>query len=111
MEEGLTISEFSVRLRSLMKQRGITQRQLAERINVTEASMSRYVKGERKPRLNTVADMATALHTTSDYLLGRDSVHDEAFDFVQVRRMLARHASELTAEEKNELINALFAKE
>lgn len=105
------MSEFSVRLRSLMKQRGITQRQLAERINVTEASMSRYVKGERKPRLNTVADMATALHTTSDYLLGRDSVHDEAFDFAQVRRMLARHASELTAEEKNELINALFAKE
>lgn len=105
------MSEFSVRLRSLMKQRGITQRRLAERINVTEASMSRYVKGERKPRLNAVADMATALHTTSDYLLGRDSVHDETFDFVQVRRMLARHASELTAEEKNELINALFAKE
>lgn len=105
------MSEFSVRLRSLMKQRGITQRQLAERINVTEASMSRYVKGERKPRLNTVADMATALHTTSDYLLGRDSVHDETFDFAQVRRMLARHSSELTAEEKNELINALFAKE
>lgn len=105
------MSDFSERLQALMRQRSMTQKQLAERINVTEASMSRYVKGERMPRLNTVADMATALHTTSDYLLGRDAEHEESFDFAQVRRMLARHASSLTAEEKNELINALFAKE
>ncbi len=105
------MSEFSERLQSLMRQRNVTQRQLADRINVTEASMSRYVKGERMPRMNTVADMATALHTTSDFLLGRDTEHDESFDFTQVKRILARHASSLTAEEKNELINALFAKE
>ena len=105
------MSEFSERLRTMMRQHGMSQRQLAERINVTEASMSRYVKGERMPRMNTVADMATALHTTSDFLLGRDTEHNESFDFTQVKRILARHASSLTAEEKNELINALFAKE
>jgi transcriptional regulator with XRE-family HTH domain len=105
------MSEFSERLQSLMRQRNMTQRQLAERINVTEASMSRYCNGERMPRLNTVANMATALHTTSDFLLGRDTEHDESFDFAQVKRLLARHASSLSAEEKNELINALFAKE
>ena len=105
------MSEFSVRLQSLMRQRNVTQRQFAERINVTEASMSRYVNGERMPRMNTVADMATALHTTSDFLLGRDIEHDESIDFTQIKRILARLASSLTAEEKNELISALFAKE
>ena len=102
---------FSERLQALMQQRNMTQRQLAERINVTEASMSRYVKGERMPRMNIIADMATALHTTSDFLLGRDTEHDEYFDFAQVKRILARNAASLSAEEKNELINALFAKE
>ena len=105
------MSEFSVRLQSLMRQCNVTQRQFAERINVTEASMSRYVNGERMPRMNTVADMAMALHTTSDFLLGRDIEHDESIDFTQIKRILARLASSLTAEEKNELISALFAKE
>lgn len=105
------MSIFTERLYSLMQQRNMNQRQLAERIQVTEASMSRYLKGERMPRMNTVADMATALNTTSDFLLGRDTEHDETFDFAQVKRILARHSSTLSAEEKNELINALFAKE
>ena len=30
----------------LMKQEGLSQKELAEKINVTEASMSRYIKGE-----------------------------------------------------------------
>ena len=73
--------------------------------------MSRYVKGERMPRMNTVANIATALQTTSDFLLGRDMVHDAEFDFTQMKRILARNASSMTAEQKTELVNALFAKE
>ena len=102
---------FYERLQELMKLHHITQRQLAAMVGVTEASMSRYVKGERMPRMNTVANIATALHTTSDFLLGRDMEHDEEFDFAQMSRILARNASNMTAEQKTELINALFAKE
>lgn len=60
---------FSTRLQELMALRHVTQRQLAAMVDVTEAAMSRYVKGERMPRMNTVANIATALQTTSDYLL------------------------------------------
>ena len=31
--------------------------------------MSRYIKGERQPDFEIVANMATALNTTTDYLL------------------------------------------
>lgn len=105
------MSDFSTRLQELMIVRKMSQRQLAQMVNVTEAAMSRYVKGERVPRMNVVASIATALHTTSDYLLGRDTEHDAEFDFTQVRRIVARHASHMSEEQKAELIKALFAKE
>ena len=87
----------------------MTQRELAERIGVTTATLSRYVSGDRLPNANTVANIATALHTTSDYLLGRET--DEEFDFPKIERIIARNASKMTVQEKKELINALFGEE
>ena len=52
---------FSTRLQELMVLRHVTQRQLAAMVDVTEAAMSRYVKGERMPRMNTVANIATGI--------------------------------------------------
>ena len=75
------------------------------------SSLRNKLKGERMPRMNTVANIATALQTTSDFLLGRDTEHDAEFDFAQMKRILARNASSMTAEQKTELIHALFAKE
>lgn len=105
------MNDFSTRMQEMMTLRHINQRQLASMVDVTEAAMSRYVKGERTPRMNTVANIATVLQTTSDYLLGRDTEHDATFDFTQVKRIIARNASSMSAEQKTELINALFAKE
>lgn len=70
--------------------------------------MSRYISGDREPKPETLANIATALHTTSDYLLGIE--HDE-FDYPRVRRIIARNASAMTDEEKRALINALFGEE
>lgn len=40
----------------------MTQKELAKRINTTEATLSRYVSGDRDPKENMVANIATALH-------------------------------------------------
>ena len=100
---------FTERLSSLLEKNNMTQRELAERICVTAATMSRYVTGERVPNGDTVANIATALHTTSDYLLGRET--DGDYDFPQIQRIIARNASKMTVKEKKELINALFGDE
>lgn len=89
----------------LLKQQGITQKQFADRLNTTEATISRYVSGERDPKSEMLANMATALNTTSDYLLG---IENDSFDFPRVKRILTRNASDMTEKEKRELINALF---
>ncbi len=97
---------FGERLLSLLQKQGVTQRELAERINSTEATLSRYVSGDREPKAEVLANIATALHTTSDFLLGIEKNDD--FDFNKVERLLARNSSKMTEKEKRALITALF---
>lgn len=64
------MSVFSERLVTLMNAHKLTQKELAQKIGVTESAMSYYVKGDRMPRIDALTRMAQALHTTTDYLLG-----------------------------------------
>ena len=100
--------ELGKRISESLKKSNTQQKELAERIGITEAVMSRYISGDREPKPETLANIATALNTTSDYLLGIE--HDE-FDYPRVRRIIARTASAMTDEEKKALINALFGEE
>lgn len=100
--------EIGNRISYLLNKNGITQKELADRINVSESVVSRYISGEREPKANVLANIATALRTTSDYLLG---IEDDNFSQPRIKRMIARNADNMTAEEKRELINALFGEE
>lgn len=96
------------RIADLLRSKRMQQKELADRIGLTEATVSRYISGERDPKPEVLANIATALHTTSDYLLG---IEREDFDFPRVQRMIARNASALSPQEKKELISALFGEE
>ena len=100
--------EMGARISEMLEKRNMSQRKLAERIHITEQQLSRYISGNREPKPETVANMATALQTTSDYLLG---IEEGEFNFNQVRRLIARNASDMTDDEKRELMDALFGKE
>lgn len=100
--------EIGNRISHLLNKNGISQKELADRINVSESVVSRYISGEREPKANVLANIATALRTTSDYLLG---IEDDEFSQPRIKRMIARNADNMTAEEKRELINALFGEE
>lgn len=91
-------------LRRLQKQ-GMTQKELADKINTTEATLSRYVSGSREPKADMLANIATALHTTSDFLIG---IEQDDFDFPKVERLLARNSSKMSDQQKKDLISALF---
>lgn len=97
--------DIGKRVNMILEQNNMTQRVLADRIGVDESIISRIIKGERNPKSEMLANIATALHTTSDYLLG---IENEEFDSKKVVRLIARNSSNMTAEEKKELITALF---
>ena len=98
-------SEIGKRIAETLKKRSMTQKELAVRVGISEAVMSRYISGDRDPKPEMIANIATALRTTSDYLLGIEII---GFNHYKIRRMIARNSSTMTDEEKKELINALF---
>ena len=93
------------RIAELLKETHYSQKELANMVGVTEASMCRYLKNEREPKMEVIANLATALNTTSDYLI---SGKEEKEDFGKIRYLVARGAKELTKEEKMELMRLLL---
>lgn len=92
------------RLAELLSEKGMSQKELAERACVSEAAVSHYLKGDRVPNSSTLANIATVLGTTSSYLLGED---EDVISFSETKRLLARNAAKLSQEEKMELIKIL----
>jgi len=68
------MKNFSNILSELLRQRGINQRMLADMVNTTEATISRYLSTDRTPRIDLIYSIAEALNVSIDYLLGRTSI-------------------------------------
>lgn len=62
---------LSNRLKSLRKSKRLTQKQLAQKINVTHVSISGYESGNRSPDTDTLQRLADFFEVSTDYLLGR----------------------------------------
>lgn len=57
-------------LREHLTSHGISQKWVAEKMNTTTATVSRYVSGDRVPGLESLVELAQALGVSVDYLLG-----------------------------------------
>ena len=95
-------------VRKLMIQHHLSQRDLAGMSGVTEAAMSRYLAGDRQPRAEKIANMATALRTTSDALLGKE---DSLSDLEKAICLVARNADSIPDKVKRDLVRLLFSAE
>ncbi|MFL8105538.1 helix-turn-helix domain-containing protein [Clostridioides difficile] len=58
------------RIANLRKELDINQKELATKIGITEASLSRYENNLREPKSEIIVRLAKALETSTDYLLG-----------------------------------------
>ena len=96
------------RIQEVLHKNKMTQKELAERICLTEAVISRYISGDREPKPEILANIATALHTTSDFLLG---IENDELSNSHIIRLVARNSTSMTPEEKKKLIEALFGEE
>lgn len=56
-------------LRKLRKQKGLTTYQVADQLNVTQATISRYENSLQEPSLNLLCDFADFYGVSLDYLL------------------------------------------
>lgn len=65
------MEEFGATLRKLRKSKNLTLDELAENINSTSSTLSRYENGQRVPDLLLLEALANFFNVSIDYLLGR----------------------------------------
>lgn len=56
-------------VRNLLEERDITQRQLAERLNIAASTLGNYIRNVREPDFETLKKFAAFFHVSTDYLL------------------------------------------
>ncbi len=66
----IATSEFKIRLKQARAQKGLSQNELAKRISVHVTNISRYERGENMPTSEVLGKLASALDTTTDFLMG-----------------------------------------
>lgn len=98
--------EWKEKVRALMAERSMTQKQLSKLSGITESSISRYLHSEQRPRMDIVVNIAKALHIETEYLLDDDEKSESAYNAIATA--IARKGNELTPDEKNQLIALLL---
>ena len=66
------MSAFGVRLKSLRNQKKWSQKDVGEKLGISNVSVSGYESGNRFPDTQTLAKIADVFEVSTDYLLGRD---------------------------------------
>ena len=64
-----------LRLKEVLREKNITGKELAEKIGLTETSISRIVKGIQYPKLETLTEIANALGVHITDLFTPDDEH------------------------------------
>jgi len=72
LAEALISMEFSERLTAIRKERGFTQKGLAEAAGLSQIQVHRYEKGEAQPTLEAIKRLAVTLSVTTDELVFDD---------------------------------------
>lgn len=68
---------FGEYLKSLLEEKGMTQAELARRTGLTEASVSRYINGNRSPRIAQAYRMALVIGIDMNTLIFMGKGNDE----------------------------------
>ncbi|RZI47846.1 XRE family transcriptional regulator [Lactococcus kimchii] len=86
---------FSTRLRELRKKKGLTQSELAKKLNVTYRAIQKYESGEGKPRNTNLVALAKIFDVSVSYLLGETNVNPK-FSIAEVMEELNEQRQEKT---------------
>lgn len=68
------MATFNERLKGLRKQRGLSQRALANELGVGSSTIAMYESGQREPDHEMTETIADYFNVDIDYLLGRSNV-------------------------------------
>ncbi|WP_299966353.1 helix-turn-helix domain-containing protein [uncultured Oscillibacter sp.] len=88
------IQKIGNRIRRLRKDQGMTQAQLAMKLNISDRHLRRIEAGEKGPSIDILIEIATMLDVSLDYIImGKQSQSDlkqQLWDLVQSLSVLVK---------------------
>ena len=66
----MELTDIQLRLRECIRRSGITQKELAKKIGASAQTVSKYMKADVFPALDTFAKLCSALDVSANYVLG-----------------------------------------
>ena len=83
---------FKERLKELRKEFGFTQKELGEKLGLSDNTITNYEKGIRHPSYSLLETLATMFECSVDYLLGRTNDREEILIPPEVGQILITKA-------------------
>ena len=68
----MAVYDFGLRILKLRKERGLSQKDLAQKIGISNSSLGNYENDLGVPPLNVAEDLADAFNVSLDYLVSGD---------------------------------------
>lgn len=68
----ITLEQIQKRLADAIKHSGLTQTAIANSLNVSQSNISHYLKGDKLPALDTLANLCKLLDVDTNYILCQD---------------------------------------
>lgn len=104
---------FAERLKSLRKEAGLTQKQVAEHFDIKQPSYAQWEQGKRNPSDETLKRFAQFFDVSTDYLLGKTDIKnhstiDEAKLDEAISNSLGYNGKPPTEEEKANMKEVLL---
>ncbi|MEI4334212.1 helix-turn-helix domain-containing protein [Streptococcus suis] len=100
---------FTERLKQLRKEAGLTQKEIAEQVSMSQPQYNRTENGGRAPSKETLELFAKYFNVSTDYLLGNSDIRnpEEEIDLDDFELLYRNTSKGLSAEEKNQLASDL----
>lgn len=90
--------EFSERLKSLRKQAGFTQVDVASKLGISQQAYASWERGAKKPTQDNLVKIAQILNVSVDYLVGNSEEKSDDLDNIEL--LFRMNSKGLTDEEK-----------
>lgn len=71
------MSNLPYMLSALRKEQNLSQKDIAEHLNISRQAYARYEKGEREPNIDTLSNLARFFRVSLDYLIGFSLLESE----------------------------------
>lgn len=91
---------FTKRLKSLRKEAGLTQKEIADHFKTSPQSYAQWEKGLRSPSKESLEKLAQFFDVSTDYLLGNSELKNPEDQLSNVELLFRKTSKNMTPEQK-----------